>query len=286
MRSPRLQRLPAALYAAAAVLGPIALLVVAWWRISNLDRSIPFALVAAVLALAYVGGATQLRRRFGEVGDNASRYGYEAFAAGAIGALAAGLTMALDKGSLTVALALSALGAAWVTTREPLGLLRFAVGALGVAVAGRLAGTPRFALETGTTPIFNWLLWGYGVPALSFGAASVMLRRQADDQVVALCEALALAFTGFLVMFEIRHLVSGGRIMGRRSPRGRPAGVRLADAGRHRGEPGGHAPQPRHPGRDLRLRRARAGACAGLLRLQPAVQRQASGSAAAASSTR
>ncbi len=213
MRSPRLPRLPAALYAAAAVLGPIALLVVAWWRVSNLDRSVPFALVAAVLAFVFVSGATQLRRRFGEIGDIASRYGYEAFAAGAIGALAAGLTMALDKGSLTVALALSAVGAAWVTTREPLGLLRFAVGALGVAVAGRLAWDPTVVSgDLGTTPIFNWLLWGYGVPALSFGAASVMLRRQADDQVVALCEALALAFTGFLVMFEIRHLVSGGRI--------------------------------------------------------------------------
>ena len=90
MRSPRLPRLPAAIYAAAAVFGPIALLVVAWWRISNLDHSIPFALAAGLLAVAYVGGATQLRRSFGEAGDIASRYGYEAFAAAAIGALAPG----------------------------------------------------------------------------------------------------------------------------------------------------------------------------------------------------
>ena len=120
--------------------------------------------------------------------------------------------MALDQSSLTVALALAALGAAWVTTREPLGLLRYRHRRTGLAVLGRLAWTRRSSpADIGTTPIFNWLLWGYGVPALSFGAAVVMLRRQKDDEVVALCEGLTIAFTGFLFVFEIRHAVSGGR---------------------------------------------------------------------------
>jgi len=54
--------------------------------------------------------------------------------------------LVLDKGGLTVALALSAAGAAWVTTREPVGTLRYAVGALGyklnqILIFGRSIGT-------------------------------------------------------------------------------------------------------------------------------------------------
>ena len=35
--------------------------------------------------------------------------------------------------------------------------------------------------DVGTTPIFNWLLYGYGVPALAFWLAGCLLRRRADD---------------------------------------------------------------------------------------------------------
>lgn len=223
LRADRLPRLPAGLYAAAAVVTPLALLVTAWWRIAAFDRSIPFALVAAVVGVAFVAATRLFKARVQETdpadvaASIAARFGLEAFAAGAIAALAAGLTMVLDQGALTVALAISALGAAWVTTREPMGLLRYAVGALGLAVAARLAWDPFIVGgDPGSTPIVNWLLWGYGVPALCFGTASWLLRRQADagadDQVVALCEALSIAFTGLLLAFELHHLVTGGRL--------------------------------------------------------------------------
>jgi uncharacterized membrane protein len=219
LRAEGLPRLPAGFYAAAAVLTPAALLVTAWWRVTAFDRSIPFALVAALLGLVHVAAARQLDARVRATGPAdpdaslAAQYGMEAFAAGAIGALAAGLTMVLDKGALTVALALSALGSAWVTTRQPMSLLRYAVGALGLAVASRLAWDPGIVEgDPGSTPILNWLLWGYGVPAICFGFASRLLRRQADDQVVALCEALSIAFTGLLLAFELHHLATGGRM--------------------------------------------------------------------------
>ncbi len=35
--------------------------------------------------------------------------------------------------------------------------------------------------DVGTTPIFNWLLYGYGVPALSFWFAGYLLRKRDDD---------------------------------------------------------------------------------------------------------
>jgi uncharacterized membrane protein len=134
-----------------------------------------------------------------------------ATASAAMAALAAGLTFALDKGMLTVAFALAALGTAWVADRTALPILRYVVGAIGIVVLARLAYDPTIAGEKlGTTPIFNWLLWGYGVPALSFFLASRLLEKSGRDRVVRFVESLSIAFAAFLVFFEIRHWLQGG----------------------------------------------------------------------------
>src|SRR5258706_11216417 len=62
----------------------------------------------------------------------------------------------------------------------------------------------------GTTPIFNWLLWGYGIPALSFWVGSVFLRRRGDDAPLRTVESAAILFTVLLAFMEIRHAVNGG----------------------------------------------------------------------------
>ncbi len=88
-------------------------------------------------------------------------------AAGAAAALALTLTFALEKGWLTVGLALMAPGIAWVAEKRPLPLLRWLAAAAAVLVLARIVWEPRIAGDDlGTTPIFNWLLYGYGVPAL------------------------------------------------------------------------------------------------------------------------
>ena len=77
----------------------------------------------------------------------------------------------------------------------------------------RIGYEPRIAGDAvGTTPIFNWLLWGYGVPALSFWIGSIFLRRRGDDAPLRTVEAAAILFTVLLVFMEIRHAVYGGDI--------------------------------------------------------------------------
>ena len=63
---------------------------------------------------------------------------------------------------------------------------------------------------TGTTPIFNALLLGYGVPALGTAWAAWVYRGTASDLWRAIVEGLALIFVGLLALVEIRHLVHGG----------------------------------------------------------------------------
>lgn len=45
--------------------------------------------------------------------------------------------------------------------------------------------------DPGRTPIVNWLLWGYGVPALAFFLASRVMQRHGRDRVVRFVESLS-----------------------------------------------------------------------------------------------
>jgi uncharacterized membrane protein len=121
--------------------------------------------------------------------------------------------MALEKGWLTVALALMVPGIAYVAEKRPLPILRGLAAAIGAVVLVRIGWEPRIVgTDVGTTPIFNWLLWGYGVPALSFWVAGYLLRRRADDIPARMADSLAILFVVLLVGLEIRHYVNDGDI--------------------------------------------------------------------------
>ena len=127
--------------------------------------------------------------------------------------LALALTFALDRGWLTVALALMVPGIAWISEQRPLPALRYLAAAMIVLVLLRVGYEPRIVGDdVGTTPIFNWLLYGYGVPAVSFWYAGYLLRRRADDGPTRMADAAAILFTVLLVQLEIRHYMNNGNI--------------------------------------------------------------------------
>jgi uncharacterized membrane protein len=197
-------------WSAAAVFTPLALLIALYARIAHLDRSIPFAIVAVILAAAY-GAATEiLSQRDDRPGLPIS---IALFATGTLGAMALGLTFALEKGWLTIALALMSMGTAWISMQRPIPFLRSLAAILAGIVVLHTGYEPRIVGDAvGTTLIFNWLLWGYGVPALSFWAASIFLRRRGDDAPLRAVESAAILFTVLLVFMEIRHAVNGGDV--------------------------------------------------------------------------
>ena len=126
-------------------------------------------------------------------------------------AMALAFVMVLDRGYLTVAFAVTAFTTAIFAVLDRIVLLRYVVVAIGIIVLGRLAWDPRImGAETGTWPIFNWLLLGYGVPAVAFLAAGHILKREAEDVAARLCEALGVLFSALLVFFQIRHALNGG----------------------------------------------------------------------------
>jgi uncharacterized membrane protein len=198
------------IWSAAATFTPLALLVALYARIAHLDRSIPFAILAVLLAAAFGAATEVLGRRDHRPGLAIS---IALFATATLGALALALTFALEKGWLTIALSLMSLGAAYVSLTRPIPFLRTLAAGLAGIVMLRIGYEPRIAGDdVGTTPIFNWLLWGYGVPTLSFWTASHFLRRRGDDAPLRAVEAAAILFTVLLAFLEIRHAVNGGDV--------------------------------------------------------------------------
>jgi len=197
----------AILWSASAVFAPLAILIALYYRIAGFDRSIPFAGAAVLLAGAFALATEALSRREARPGSEAPG---AIFATGAIAALALAISLALEKGWLTVALALMVPGIAWVAEKRPWPSLRWLAAAVTFGVLGRIAWDPRIVGDAiGTTPIFNWLLWGYGVPAASFWLAGRMLRRRADDVPVRIVDAAAILFTVLLIVLEVRHYLTG-----------------------------------------------------------------------------
>jgi uncharacterized membrane protein len=197
-------------WSAAAVATPTAILVALYARIAHLDRSIPFAILAVLLAAAFGAATEALARREDRPGAATS---VALFATGTLGALALALTFALEKGWLTIALALMSLGTAWISLQRPIPVLRRLAAIFAAIVTARIGYDPRIVGDAvGTTPIFNWLLWGYGLPAASFWGASIFLRRRGDDPPLRIVEAAAILFTALLAFMEIRHLATGGRM--------------------------------------------------------------------------
>ncbi len=211
-------------FAGAATVTPLLALIVSWMRFGKGDTSYAFATIAAALGVVFVTAAQMFRARLvaapADDRPEAVELGLGAFASATIAAMALAFVFALDGGTLTIALALAAAGAAWVAARLEIPALRWCVAALGLAVAARLAWEPRIVgAALGKTIVFNWLLAGYGVPALAFAAAARLMRRPdgEEDAPVQVAQALAILLAGFLVMFELRHALHDGDIYARAS---------------------------------------------------------------------
>jgi uncharacterized membrane protein len=155
------------LWCASGVFAPLAMLIALYCRIAGLDRSLPFAGFALLLAAIYAVTTETLVQRQPRPGLAAST---AMFATGALAALALALTFALEKGWLTIGLALIVPGAAWVAEKRPLPWLRWLAAITVAVVVARTAYEPRIAGDDiGATPIFNWCSTVTAFPRFRFG---------------------------------------------------------------------------------------------------------------------
>jgi len=195
-------------WAALSAAAPAVILLIAYWRLHGFALDIGWSGLALVLAALELGGAaTVARRRNGAVEIEIA---LGAYAIGMLGGTILAATFALSNAWLSVALALHLPAMGWVEGKVRAPVIRWAAAAIAGAVIVRLALNP-YVLDypLSPAPIVNWLLYGYGVPALAFIVATRQFGGRADDLLVGLLEAGSILFTAALLTLELRHLLYG-----------------------------------------------------------------------------
>ncbi|HEV2674972.1 MAG TPA: DUF2339 domain-containing protein [Aliidongia sp.] len=204
------RRAPNPLHWAALVAAvPVVTLAVVYTQVTRFQPDAAWAVAAAVLAAALTGATLAAARE-----QSLQRAGTHA--AGAVAALALGCAMLLHDYWLSLAVALFLPPLAWIEDRADLPPLRRVALAVATLVLVRLLANwyvPTY--EFGTGAMLNGLIPGYLIPAAAFAYAAILFRRRADDLLVAVLEAGAVAFAACFVALEIRHGFGRGHLDGR-----------------------------------------------------------------------
>ncbi|MGX9181440.1 DUF2339 domain-containing protein [Mesorhizobium sp. BHbdii] len=202
----------AASWAAWGIVAPLVILLALWFTFGNLDRDLVYAAFAALLVVVFATGGEWIAR-----GEEPPLRGGAAVSLALGGAAVAALLMiymAFGSGWTTILLGAAAIVPALFTRWRAYPVLGWiSVGAV-IAVLGRVAFDPTIvgAEFLSTTPVFNWLLPGYGVPALAFGFAAWQLARTTNGRPRLAMEAGAALFALLTVAILVRHAMHGGVI--------------------------------------------------------------------------
>ncbi|MES0066668.1 DUF2339 domain-containing protein [Mesorhizobium sp. M0074] len=204
--------LRAAAWAAWSAVAPLVILLALWSTFGNLDRDLAYAAVAAVLVGVFVAGGEWIAR-----GEAPPLTGGTAVSFALGGAAIAGLLMlhmAFGSGWTTILLGAAAVVPALATRWRSYPVLGWISVGVVIAVLGRAAFDPTIvgAEFLSKTPVFNWLLLGYGVPALAFGFAAWQLARTTNGRPRLAMEAGAALFALLTVAMLVRHAMHGGVI--------------------------------------------------------------------------
>jgi uncharacterized membrane protein len=201
-RAPRPSR-----WAGLSAAAPPILLAVSYWRIADFGLDLDWTVVALALAgLELAAARWAAQRRDGEAEIELV---LAAYAVGVLGCTILAAVFVLENAWLTVALVLHLPALAWVEGRLRLPVLRHVALAVTAAVLVRLILKPEVLYyPLPDTPIFNWLLYGYGVPAAAFILATRQFASRADDLLVKVLEAGSVVFSVLLVTLELWHALS------------------------------------------------------------------------------
>jgi uncharacterized membrane protein len=195
-------------WAAMSVVATMLVLVIAYWRLHEYGFDIAWTSLALLVAGLSLGAAASAGRR--RDGGIEREIALAAYAVGVLGGTILAASFALSTAWLTVAIALHLPALGWIEGRLDLKVLRHAALVVAGIVLARLACNPYlFDYAIGPTPIFNWLLYGYGVPAVAFIIATRQFGSRADDLLVGVLEAGSVLFTTLLLTFELRHALYG-----------------------------------------------------------------------------
>jgi uncharacterized membrane protein len=186
---------------------PVLLLAIAYLKVQEFEVSLAWGMIGLALSAGFVVVTRHLTVRLRSDWD---RDAIAAYATAAAAAIALAFAMSLERAFLTVSLAAIIPCIAWAYDRLEVAALRRVATVIAAIVLVRLAFNPEvFDYPIGTTPVFNWLLYGYGVPAACFAWSARIFNKQNGAAPVPLLQTGAIIFFALLFSLELHHLFTG-----------------------------------------------------------------------------
>jgi uncharacterized membrane protein len=204
----------AACWAGFAAAVPVAIVFSLWFGFGNPDRDLTMALVALALTLVLVAGS-EFVARFEAIPFKGG-HAVSLVLAGAAAAALLTVHMAFGSALTTILVGVLAMAPAFATRWRQYPVLGYLSVTAALVTLARVAVDPTIvgAQFLSMTPVFNWLLPGYGIPAAAFGFASWQLGRTTDGRPRLAMQAAAALFTLLAVAMLVRHAMNGGMIYG------------------------------------------------------------------------
>jgi uncharacterized membrane protein len=208
-------------WAALSAAAPLVILIIAYWRLQKFELPVAWTMAALALAAVQLGAAVVVAQRRAAAAAPAGAPASEieialaAYAVGVLGSTISAAAFGLSEAWLTVAFALHLPAIGWVERRLRVNALRWVALGIAATVLIRLLLNP-YVLDypLGPTPIVNWLLYGYGVPAAAFIVATRQFGATKDDALVWVLEAGSIVFLLLLLTLELIHALYGRLTMG------------------------------------------------------------------------
>ena len=135
------------------------------------------------------------------------------YAAAVVASISLAAAMSVREAWLTVALSIQLPALAAINTRIRTNSLQVIAGIVACIVLTRLVfNYDVLSYPLSASPATSWVIYGYGIPAVSFLWAARIFRALKAERVIALLEAGGLAFAVLLISLEIRLFVEGSLV--------------------------------------------------------------------------
>ena len=192
-------------WAALAVAAALVHFLQAWYVLRGVAADTPWGLISIALALPFLVGAERLARWRDSMPGATEALGY--CAAGVAFFIAIAIALELRREWITVAYAVEFAAVAGIAAHLGLHAMRQLCWLLLAAVIVRFVLNPEILkYPLGVTPIFNWILWGYGLSIAALVVGLRFLRPTGDEPLVRATEA-AIALLGFVLLtLEVRSI--------------------------------------------------------------------------------
>ena len=176
-----------------------------WYVLRFVESGTPWGLFSIGLAAPFLVGAERLARWRDRMPGGTEALGF--LAAGVSFFIAAAIPLELSRHWITVAYAIELAAVAYIAVRLELWAMRqICWGLLAVVVIRFVLNPYLLDYPTGATPIFNWMLWSYGISIAALVVGRSYLRSTPEERLVRAIEAsiALLAFT--LLTLEVHSL--------------------------------------------------------------------------------